>query len=350
MWLDNFVWAPMSIEPPIVGISLICDPEGMIQQVISDGIGLSGLSSDQSLDQCVDSGSREKLQTFLSAVWNNGTAIEAAMDLSGEDQPQTLRLAGTRAEDRLMVVGTHTWQDALLLCGRLMDINRVPALNLRNAILSQFRLPAVHSEEDSPELYDEISRINNQLVTLQRELSRKNAELEGLYADAKNRAVTDSLTGLYNYRGVFDLGEREIARARRYGHSLSAIMFDIDKFKGVNDTFGHVAGNEVLQQIAKRCSSRLRSVDIFGRYGGDEFLLLLPQKDPSSSRIVAERMSQIVSEPIVLDQSPLTVTISIGIAQMDRDTKDLKELLERAAQALKKAKRLGRSRIVQANA
>jgi diguanylate cyclase (GGDEF)-like protein len=192
-------------------------------------------------------------------------------------------------------------------------------------------------------LYDEFSRLNNELVTLQRDLAKKNAELERLYGEVQRLAITDTLTGLYNRRGFFEIGNREIARSKRFGHPLTAIMFDVDHFKNFNDTYGHAIGDRVLEEIAACCGRQLRKVDILGRYGGEEFSVLLPETSLTDARTIAERLRHAADKPIDVGQATLTVTISLGVAALQDNTADLYELLQGADRALYKAKELGRN-------
>jgi len=167
-----------------------------------------------------------------------------------------------------------------------------------------------------------------------------------LYTETQNLATTDPLTGQLNRRTFFELAQREIERFQRFGHPLSWIMFDIDWFKQVNDSYGHAAGDQVLIAIAERCCRVIRHVDIFGRYGGDEFVILLPETDHHMAREIAERIRTSVSESeITTDASPIFVSISIGITQATSATADIGLLHNKADQALYRSKRAGRNTI-----
>jgi len=179
------------------------------------------------------------------------------------------------------------------------------------------------------------------MVTEQRALAKKNAELERLITEVQTQAITDMLTGLFNRRGLFEIGGREIERAKRYDHPLAAIMFDLDHFKQVNDAHGHVIGDRVLEETAAHCNRQLRKGDIIGRYGGDEFSILLPETQLPHALDVAERLRCISLKPLEIGKVLLTVTISLGVAVLNRSTASLKELLNNADYALFKAKELG---------
>ena len=167
-----------------------------------------------------------------------------------------------------------------------------------------------------------------------------------LHAEVQRQAITDPMTGLYNRRGFFELGEHEIERSHRFERPLSAIMLDIDSFKDVNDNFGHAVGDKVLQEIADRVRNNIRRVDVVGRYGGDEFALLLPEIDTNVAANVGERLRyKIQSAPIIADTAQVWVTISLGVTKLTSEQDDLDTLLSRADKALYLAKNLGKNRI-----
>jgi diguanylate cyclase (GGDEF)-like protein len=159
-------------------------------------------------------------------------------------------------------------------------------------------------------------------------------------------AITDSLTGLHNRRHFLALCELEFQRARRYQHPLAIIMMDVDRFKPVNDTHGHNVGDQVLKTVARSCREQLRNIDLIGRYGGDEFVVLLVETDLEAARGVAERTRQHVAQtPIDTERGQLNVTISIGITALDKDCPNLDALLSRADKAMYAAKKAGRNRV-----
>ena len=183
-----------------------------------------------------------------------------------------------------------------------------------------------------------------------------------LFEETRRLAMIDSLTQLYNRRHFMDLSRKEFERALRYQIPLSIIMIDIDHFKKINDTFGHLVGDQVLQTMAFICQKNLRSIDIIGRYGGEEFIILLPETPltrPSNSkietndlfplpaRIVAERLRKtIANEKFEIGEASFTISISLGIAELDPNDKDIETVIDHADQALLQAKKLGRNNVV----
>jgi diguanylate cyclase (GGDEF)-like protein len=173
---------------------------------------------------------------------------------------------------------------------------------------------------------------------LRDELRRHNAELERL-------ATTDPLTCLFNRRFMADQLDALTGRAARHGVNLSALMIDIDDFKAVNDTHGHATGDSVLREVAARIRARLRREDVCGRWGGEEFLVLLPDTAGDRAAVVAESLRAFVaSKPVVAGDGTVGVTISAGFAQW-RDGETADAFLRRADDALYDAKAAGRDTV-----
>ncbi len=174
-----------------------------------------------------------------------------------------------------------------------------------------------------------------------------------LYEDTHRLAITDPLIGIFNRRHFMELARREHQRALRYKRSLSIIMMDLDHFKQVNDSYGHLIGDQVLRVTALLCQDHLRETDIMGRYGGEEFVMLLPEAneephgtDAASIR-VAERLRRIIANtPIRTERGDISITVSLGIVDLTSEGEDLEVLLDRADQALYIAKHTGRNRVI----
>ncbi len=165
-----------------------------------------------------------------------------------------------------------------------------------------------------------------------------------LLEETRRLANSDALTGLQNRRRATERLEAEVARARRYGTPLALALCDIDHFKQVNDRYGHNMGDEVLVRVAGALQEALRQVDLVGRWGGEEFLVLLPDTDSDGARIVGERLRMAVEGlPPFLD-GPASVTCSIGVATFQSEDSGT-VFVDRADQALYKAKKSGRNRI-----
>ncbi|MFW5857464.1 MAG: diguanylate cyclase [Planctomycetota bacterium] len=188
----------------------------------------------------------------------------------------------------------------------------------------------------------ELEESNRALEESKRKLEQVNALLERL-------SVTDDLTGLQNRRHFNEIFDLETRRAMRYYHPLSVIMLDIDHFKEVNDTYGHPAGDRVLQKLGQILRDHLRETDIIARYGGEEFIMALPETTPEIAHRVAERLRErIENESFGTENGkPLQITVSIGLVSRLGQL-DAKDLVASADEALYRAKRAGRNRVVTA--
>ncbi|MFG1945497.1 GGDEF domain-containing protein [Nonomuraea sp. NPDC048826] len=167
-----------------------------------------------------------------------------------------------------------------------------------------------------------------------------------LHAQLQAAARTDAKTGLLNAAAWHREADTEIVRARRTGETLAILIIDIDHFKRVNDAYGHLAGDQVLISVAEVLRSQLRDYDLVGRFGGEEFVVLLPGADLHEARTVAERLrARIGRMSVAADEAFITVTVSAGVALMTTHGDDLIELLAAADLALYRAKELGRNRV-----
>lgn len=177
--------------------------------------------------------------------------------------------------------------------------------------------------------------------------AKLNKQLIAQKKSLQQRVTHDALTGLLNRSAIFDILHKQILRAKRGGYGVAVIMIDIDYFKSINDTYGHMAGDAVLGEIADRLTKSARAHEYIGRYGGEEFLAIISPYDQASATKVAERFRQaIADEPIQADQSLIPVTISIGVAAGATEaTLDADLLLRHADEALYAAKRKGRNRV-----
>ena len=165
-----------------------------------------------------------------------------------------------------------------------------------------------------------------------------------LFQEVQELALTDPLTGLNNRRSLFEFGKIEFSRAIRMNRSFCCMMLDLDHFKQINDNYGHLIGDLVLQEFAKRCKNSIREIDLIGRYGGEEVVIFLPETDVETAKHVAERLrKQVAKKPIRTTGCEINLTVSIGIAGKDRNTLDLDTLVARADQAMYIAKHKGRN-------
>ena len=158
-------------------------------------------------------------------------------------------------------------------------------------------------------------------------------------------ASTDVLTGIMSRRAWIDCAEHEVLRARGNGKALSFLMIDIDRFKAINDFYGHPAGDQILKQLAQEVGAPLRESDWFGRYGGEEFVVALPETDLTEAVILAERIRSMIAAKRFAVLGDRACTISIGVAMLGARETSRSCALERADQALYLAKEMGRNRV-----
>lgn len=164
---------------------------------------------------------------------------------------------------------------------------------------------------------------------------------------AKLLSETDELTGLFNTRGYAIAAGRLFGQAMRYGRAASVLMIDCDNLKHVNDSHGHDAGSRLLRQVANAVQSELRATDVPARYGGDEFIVLLPETPPKGALDVAERIRNTIgARALAIDGQQVAATVSIGIACYPEDGRSLDALAARADRALYLAKQEGRNKVV----
>ena len=164
----------------------------------------------------------------------------------------------------------------------------------------------------------------------------------------RRAAATDGLTGAYTRNHFFELAHRELERRRRYGGQTAVMMVDVDAFKGLNDAFGHAFGDRVLKTLVDTIRQTLRRSDILGRYGGDEFAVVLPNTSPGEAAEIAERLRDRVEGmalPLSGEGGATTITVSIGTAAVTDEDQDMEEVLKRADRGLYAAKAAGRDRV-----
>jgi diguanylate cyclase (GGDEF)-like protein len=177
------------------------------------------------------------------------------------------------------------------------------------------------------------------VATNRHQIQAANAQLQLL-------SSTDRLTGLYN-RGHWEASlKAAYARHQRYGNALSLVMLDIDHFKRVNDTYGHQAGDKVIEQVARLLHEHVRESDVAGRYGGEEFGVVLSDTDSAGGQIFAERLRKAVEASLVqYNGQDIRFTVSLGVADLSQPANDHAELIARADQALYTSKKTGRNRV-----
>ena len=210
-------------------------------------------------------------------------------------------------------------------------------INEMNAVLLQHKKADTDLKEFESN-NDEIGMMIKELFSMKKRLYEDYKEIEKL-------ALTDSLTGILNRRAFFEISEQTLKLALRNEKSFSIMIIDIDFFKKVNDTYGHLIGDEVLKFLVQNVSSEIRDSDVFARYGGEEFIVMLPDTLEEGALSLAMKVSKSLEKNHYTDGNlTIPITISVGLATL-KDEKLLRELIHRADEALYAAKENGRNRI-----
>ena len=198
-------------------------------------------------------------------------------------------------------------------------------------------------------VFDEMGQVLNVIEYTRDITQRKKAEAERdiLVDRLQYLSNTDDLTGILNRRALIEKLEDEVRRSQRYKTDLSILICDIDYFKGINDNYGHDTGDRVLRVISDLLKDSIRNIDIIGRYGGDEFMVVLPETSMKGAKEIAERIRLSVEELKIKEEGEniIKVTLSLGVAEFNIDKEDINALIKRADNALYIAKGKGRNRV-----
>jgi two-component system, cell cycle response regulator len=259
------------------------------------------------------------------------TLLITDWQMPGLDGPELIR--------RVRAANLDRYVSCLLLTIREQQTDRIQGLD---AGADDYLVKPVDPDELRARL-----AIAARVLHLEQDLRAANERLQELANQLQHLAFHDQLTGLLNRHGLTTQATRELARVERTGEVLAAALMDIDHFKQINDQYGHAVGDQALAHVARQLCAAIRPYDLLGRWGGEEFLLLLPTTDPEKACIVAERVrAQLAAMPLSLpDQGPLTLHVSIGVAACNATAPDLDALVTAADQALYTAKAAGRNQV-----
>lgn len=234
--------------------------------------------------------------------------------------------------------------------GALLTLSDVTELCRQRDELRERAAELTFINDSLTEQAGHVVELAEQTELARRQLETEIEERKRLEAELTRLATTDPLTGAYNRRHFLNVAEDEISRALRYQRPLSVIMADIDRFKTINDNYGHGIGDLALKAMANLCNRTLRrKADLFGRLGGEEFAILLPETGIEGGIVLAERLRvKIASLQIGTPTGPLSFTSSFGVAAWGQDDKTIEDTLRRADDALYRAKEKGRNCVEEA--
>ncbi|HMP15728.1 MAG TPA: GGDEF domain-containing response regulator [Gemmatales bacterium] len=315
------------------------------------------LVSENSVERILLAGLLQRSTMFRCQVFE-ASDLDAATELTRRCRPDVILL------DSIVPFG-HICQEAVMSMRHLLRFQTEQAFII--LAREEDQAAAVYALQEGASDYLLIDQIQHDPVALHRAiknavqrkqlerefartvelLRQRNGELEMLNQQLWKLSHTDELTGYFNRRHIVSRMEEEISRGLRYEMPLSIVLADIDHFKQINDTFGHLTGDRALQTIADLFRSKLRESDLIGRFGGEEFLLILPHTDLSGAEAFCHRLRDHVEKhPLHLGDQSITMTASFGVSTLSTEVDTSQKLLRIADRNLYKAKYLGRNRVV----
>ena len=334
------------------GTAIVCDLHGVITRFASNQLGISqqGMQG-KPFAQIMDPYSEEKALAFIHAIRKSGAAFDWQFNALIHGQVVPLHCMGCRDGSLLWVFMAGTQLDANRLLEEMSLIHNEQVTLLRSVLKqSSLRTSSAHDDSD----FEELTRLYNDLGRIQRELAQRNAELEASRANLETKqaellaanskldalAMCDGLTGVANRRAFQARLETECAHVRRYPNPLALMILDIDHFKNVNDTYGHLGGDEILKMMGRLLAASARDTDFVARYGGEEFVVILVNTDQDAAKCAAQRLRRRIEE----EKGPYhPVTASIGIASWNFGADTASALISRADGALYYSKKHGRN-------
>ncbi len=278
-------------------------------------------------------------------------SVEQTVEIESNPSEALFRAADGNYDLVIMSLGLEN-HDALRLCSQIRSLERTRNVPILAVCDREDKARMIRGLEIGVNDYLMPPMDKNELHARVRTQIRKKRYTERLRDDVQmsiEMAITDPLTGLYNRRYMENHLTALVEQAASRGKPLTALVLDVDYFKAINDTHGHDAGDDVLREFATRIRKSIRGIDLACRFGGEEFVIIMPETDMAIATIVAERLRRrIASEPFSIQQGSgaVSVTISIGIATLDTADDTAGSILKRADQALYRAKRDGRNRVV----
>lgn len=315
-------------------LAFTCQKTGEIASVLFDIHNYLGPSGQpQILRETMSPEVHTRYISFLSKVSERYFSLEKNITFHNAQESPSFTLLGVQEKDRTFVIAIQSSSSVAVVYDELMRVINEQARMLRD---TQQRMRRQESGMNPSNVLEDYMRINNELVDMKRAMERKNRQLE-------EAAITDTLTGVANRRRLFEVLEAEIAKANRYKTPLAVIMMDIDHFKKVNDKYGHATGDELLSEVADLMCRTVRDVDLVGRYGGEEFAVIMPNTTSKGACLLAERIRAAI-EAAAFCHGKLRTAISAGVAEYELHTPV--SLLDTADKRLYRAKETGRNRVV----
>lgn len=320
-----------------------CTDSGLLCESISDSEKiLSNIREGESLEKLFSQADLMRFQTLINKTVRDNFGIAKSITIKANDKLYPLFFHAGYADGVIYLDAVQIPADIHFLTEFIAEMTE----KQRGIQCPALKTPTPSPiDQETQHILTNYALLNNELVDMQRELAIKHRELAKAYREIEELSLTDPLTGAGNRRFFMDKMLKEIDRNTRYGHPLSIILFDIDFFKKVNDTYGHSAGDKVLQKFATCCMASLRNSDSFFRIGGEEFVALLINTDRKNAKLSAERIrSQVEKSSISYEKQQIKITVSSGVAELQKG-ENTENILNKADQALYEAKENGRNRV-----
>ncbi|MFN3691308.1 MAG: GGDEF domain-containing protein [Fervidobacterium sp.] len=302
-------------------LALIIDTKGYVKKILyqrDEKLNQLSQSNHLSIYEIIDKESVNSFKKILKELATSSIITDKLIGIVIEELYSMCLMNAIKFNNEILLIFYNDLSETI--ARELLKINN-EQLNALRAVIKDLNIEKVVKSPSEEKLLNELIQLNNQLVNTQRELTKKNIELEILNKKLEELSITDPLTGVYNRRHFFDKIQEEIARAKRSKYKISLISIDLNNFKKINDNFGHSEGDRVLKEFAKRAQEILRKgVDSIYRFGGDEFVILLVNCDIENAEKVAQRLDEETKKINSL------VSLSYGIEEIDfsKDTgKDL---------------------------
>jgi diguanylate cyclase (GGDEF)-like protein/PAS domain S-box-containing protein len=341
----DYIQKPFDVDEVLARVATHLSIHTLRAQLEQANLALADRVAALSRSQTLLREREKKLKAFIDALPNlsfvydeNGRYIEVLANESTLLSARAVDLLGRRVDETLPA------EAAGVILGAIRQV-----IQTGKTRMVEYCIPVLSGEERWFEAHLSLMEVGPdgqaRVILVAMDIS----ERVTLFEKVQKLANLDPLTGCYNRRHFLDLAEQEFRRAQRYQRPLSMLMIDADHFKAVNDRFGHQGGDLVLSSLARVCQSNLRSVDLFGRFGGDEFIALLPETNLDQAIQAGDRLrSRIREMQLVLPPGQFDITVSIGVTGFDSEDacpELIETLINRADQALYEAKAAGRDRL-----
>ncbi len=299
----------------------ICDWSGKITEIIFSSFHEEFVTTEKTLFDVFNHSSCDKLERFLAEVKRKSYPSGWEINLDFEGEIITVFLSGAIFSNNIVIIISGEKSNLLSYYEELLKLNNIQTNRIRE--LERDLVQARTSEKDS--YLDSVSKLNNELINTRRELEKKNLELQSLNKKLQEISITDELTSLYNRRFFFEIITDEFHRAKRLGIPISLLSIDINSFKEVNDTFGHLEGDKLLKKLATILKKHTRDgLDHAFRFGGDEFLLLLEDCNEDKALDVASRIDAEFKNHTNI------ASLSYGAVQLDLEESNIEKLIQEA--------------------